>query len=55
MIGWVVVAAVTFVFLLVMAALAREAFRALDETDEYCSAVDEDFDRLYSPGGGWRL
>lgn len=55
MIGWVAVILSVALFLLVMAALAREAHRPLDETDEYCAAVDEDMDRLYSPGGGWRL
>jgi hypothetical protein len=41
MFAWLVLAVVVLVFASIMIALWVEAFRPLDETDEYCARVDE--------------
>lgn len=45
---------VVLVFFTVMAALWREAFRPLDETDALCARVDQDLDAMYGNGHGVR-
>ena len=51
MIGWVAVLAGVAVFAVVMGLLLRTTMRPLNETDEWCSEVDQDLDARY---GGWR-